>query len=109
MFDLLNYKDKLICMTLNIASNLLYKKYGINCPQDEDIAKQANAILWILNSGCTLTNEEVCKIKDFISMTEQIGYSCKPVTTCIQEKGCNLNFTINEVLKECPLIIYNIT
>jgi len=108
MLELLNFKNKLSCLALNIASNLLYKKYGVNCSLDECYAKQANAILWVLRSGCTLTDSDVCKIKDFITNLEKIGYSCNPITNCISTKGCNLNYTDNEIPKECPTITYTI-
>ena len=80
-------KTALICHIANkTVEHVLNLQYGIECTSDllSQIDK-SSAYLWVLNSGCDISSEFLCKIIDYANAVTYTLDVCNPNVPCISD------------------------
>ena len=104
-------KNVLQCNIANkIVEHLLNESYGIECVDDllANIDK-SSAYLWVLNSGCDISANLLCKILNFANEVSYTLDICNPNNPCVSSKSivCDL-VIIDFTAEECFLPINSI-
>lgn len=86
--------DKLNCLPLLYTlKKHEVEQYGIDCVDYDDIICKASAYKWMVESGCDLTDDIICKIKDLINMLDKDYFSCETA----EEEICTVQTPCSEI------------